>query len=75
MAYDPARAQVVLFGGAGSSGNLADTWVWDGNNWTQKNPTNSPPAQYGHAMATDSTHMNVVLNGQGETLVWDTRRP
>ena len=50
MAYDAARAQVVLFGGL--DGQILqdehplekdDTWVWDGTNWTQKSPANSPP--------------------------------
>jgi len=38
MAYDRDRGRVVLMGGqpAGSSGTrLADTWEWDGTNWTQ----------------------------------------
>ena len=28
MAYDPATGQMVLFGGAGYSGNVNDTWVY-----------------------------------------------
>jgi hypothetical protein len=38
IAYDPVRAQVVLFGGSTSGPNwspLSDTWVWDGKVWTQ----------------------------------------
>ena len=36
LAYDAAREQVVLFGGADSAGNvLDDTWAWDGTEWTQ----------------------------------------
>ena len=45
MAYDSARKQVVLFGGAASSPSstsltgtwtlLSDTWVWDGRVWTR----------------------------------------
>jgi uncharacterized protein (TIGR03437 family) len=66
MAYDSAHGQVVLFGGVtqGYSGQvLNDTWVWDGINWTEKAPQNSPPARYGHAMAYDSAHSQVVLFG------------
>ncbi len=40
-AYDVARARVVLFGGAGTS-RLADTWEWDGSNWTQLPPGINP---------------------------------
>jgi hypothetical protein len=41
---------VVLFGGHGASGVLADTWLWDGSTWTQRNVT-GPAAREAHAMA------------------------
>lgn len=57
MAYDPMTASVVLFGGTAvgpepyncfESGcpvsELSDTWVWDGSNWTEKSPMESPPS-------------------------------
>lgn len=39
MAYDPARAVTLLFGGVwaqgkGGPGHYADTWQWDGKEWT-----------------------------------------
>jgi hypothetical protein len=77
---DPPRPGVVLFGGLYSAGNLlSDTWVWDGTNWEQKFPQNSPPARYGHAMALDVAHRVVVLFGGidaggnflSDTWVWD----
>jgi hypothetical protein len=36
--YDGARAQIVLFGGAGSDqvGDLNETWTWDGSTWTRR---------------------------------------
>jgi len=83
MAYDVAHGQVVLFGGVVSSkdGNAAvgDTWVWDSSNWSQKSPQISPPARYGHAMAYDAAHHQIVLFGGvqgyydrlGDTWVWD----
>src|SRR5262245_29068293 len=49
MAYDVARRRVVLFGGNGRSGLLADTWEWDGASWTQRTPAIVPPARQGHA--------------------------
>jgi uncharacterized protein (TIGR03437 family) len=81
MAYDSAQSQVVLFGGTGYSGGLTslnDTWVWDGSNWTQESPQNSPPFRNGPAMAYDSTHAQVVLYGgedfrvpYTDTWLWD----
>jgi hypothetical protein len=82
MAYDSIHQQVVLFGGSTSSYHslLSDTWVWDGSNWTQKSPANSPPARFNHAMAYDAAHGQVVLFGgccrdplsdTQDTWVWD----
>src|ERR1035437_6129727 len=39
MAYDPATAQMILFGGYGNT----DTWAYNGTTWTQQSPTASPP--------------------------------
>jgi hypothetical protein len=72
MTYDSNHGQVVLFGGLASiyiypNGLLNDTWVWDGSNWTQKFPENSPPARFGQAMVYDSAQGQVVLfGGRGE---------
>jgi len=82
MAYDSLHQQVVLFGGSTSSylSLLSDTWVWDGSNWAQKSPANSPPARFNHAMAYDAAHGQVVLFGgccrdvtsdTQDTWVWD----
>jgi hypothetical protein len=51
MAYDPATQRVVLFGGVnvGPGGvqiPLADTWTWDGSDWSQQSPILSPPARF-----------------------------
>ena len=36
MAYDSARERIVLFGGrTDRSGDLNDTWEWDGRTWTR----------------------------------------
>src|SRR5262245_36115029 len=50
MAYDAGRRVTVLFGGY-NRGLLGDTWEWDGINWKMRNPTTSPPARSGHALA------------------------
>ena len=74
MAYDAAHQQAVLFGGQVGDGlttvtaTFGDTWIWDGNNWTQKFPANSPTARWGHAMAYDAAHQQIVLfGGQSST--------
>ena len=81
MAYDSAHDQVVLFGGLGPAPTetiFNDTWVWDGSNWTQKFPQTSPPGRFGHAMAYDPAHGEVVMFGGGDgssslgdTWVWN----
>jgi hypothetical protein len=45
MAYDQAHRQIVLFGGGGRGtvATLQDTWIWDGNTWSQRNPVTKPP--------------------------------
>ncbi len=63
MAYDAARQQVVLFGGANTTNFLGDTWVWDGVNWTQKFPVTSPPGRSSHATAYDAARQRVVVFG------------
>jgi hypothetical protein len=54
-------SKIVLYGGQGADGLLADTWEWDGATWTQLAPSSSPPARRGHALATINT--SVVLFG------------
>ena len=80
MVYDGARNEVVLFGGiVNNSQVLGDTWAWNGLNWIQKSPPNSPPPRFGHAMAYDAARHEVVLfggisengSGSGETWVWN----
>jgi uncharacterized protein (TIGR03437 family) len=87
MAFDSAHGQTVLFGGEGTTGinsslqtiALNDTWLWDGANWTQQSPVNSPSARSAFSMAFDSVHGQVVLfggldnNGTNldDTWIWD----
>ena len=63
MAYDPDTGQLVLFGGAGGSGDLGDTWTWDGTTWTQLSPATSPPSREQASMAYDPTTGQLVLFG------------
>ncbi|MGC9156364.1 MAG: Kelch repeat-containing protein, partial [Ferrimicrobium sp.] len=40
IAYDEVRANVVLFGGFNASqGSYSDTWIFDGCNWAEVDPT------------------------------------
>jgi hypothetical protein len=80
MAYDPATAQLVLFGGLNSSSNsdYNSTWTWNGSGWTQVDDSgspgctttcpSSPPGRYTAAMAFDPATAQLVLvggNGSG----------
>jgi hypothetical protein len=66
MAYDAARANVVLFGGyAGGTSLLGDTWMWDGSRWTEQHPAVSPSSRAGAQMAFDPVSRLTVLFGGG----------
>ena len=79
MAYDSARGRVVLFGGTGPNGLMADTWEWDGSSWNQM-PAKGPAARTFAAMAYDSRIGRVVMYGGNseaaggflsDTWLWD----
>lgn len=86
IAYDTKRQTAVLFGGAsnwegGDWVYKADTWEWDGVNWTQRTSPNSPAGRISHAMAYDEQRGVVVLFGGknetgvlGDTWEWDGER-
>ncbi|HTU60404.1 MAG TPA: kelch repeat-containing protein, partial [Polyangiales bacterium] len=67
MAFDATRSHIVMFGGhatsPGVNEELADTWAWDGRNWTQFPTTQAPPARSEHALAFDPERGRVVLFG------------
>jgi uncharacterized protein (TIGR03437 family) len=62
MAYDSAHGQVVLF-----RGDLDETWLWDGSNWTLQSPQTSPQERFYYALTYDSAHSQVVLFGGDDT--------
>lgn len=77
MAWDPAMASVLLFGGTNDIGTaFSDTWSWDGSNWSLLTPPNSPSMRFGHAMAFGANYQKVVLFGgnccgaDDDTWVW-----
>ncbi|MCA9677432.1 MAG: hypothetical protein KC464_20580, partial [Myxococcales bacterium] len=74
MAYDAARQRVVLFGGYNgttTSGQLADTWEWNGVSWLQRSPATSPSERSGHAMAYDELRQQVTLYGGWDGTFFD----
>src|SRR5262249_1313076 len=79
LAFDVARGRTLLFGGVDRTSGvaLADTWEWDGTNWTQRFPAQSPPARRLHALASDIIRNRTVLFGGfssamlGDTWEWD----
>jgi hypothetical protein len=64
MTYDAATQTVLIFGGNSSSGDLGDTWTWNGvaKTWTQHFPAASPSPRR-TALAYDALTKTVVLFG------------
>ncbi len=68
IAYDPARSEVVLFGGTAWNGpgtyNLPnDTWAYAGGNWTNLNVTTPALSWYTLDMVYDGAGHQLVLAG------------
>ncbi len=78
-AYDAARDNVVLFGGATTGGMFfRETWIWNGTSWAQRTPATQPPGMFLTALAFDAARSKVLLfggssgaGGRGETFTWD----
>ena len=60
--FVPANVGLVLFGGGAPSIN-AETWTYDGINWTQLLPGTSPTARFGHQLVYDYARGVAVLYG------------
>jgi Dockerin type I domain len=83
LTYDPALQQLVLFGGITSccpAVFAGDTWLFDGTNWTQATPANSPSARYGDnsLMTYVPANNGIILFGgrdssgqKDDTWLWD----
>jgi hypothetical protein len=69
MAYDPARNEVVLFGGYLSTdvARSDDTWVYKVTGgfrtWSKKDPSKHPPASNAAAMVYDYSRNAIILHG------------
>lgn len=75
LIYDSIHLRTLLFGGLPLSN---DTWLFDGQSWTQVSPTLTPPGRYGHAMTLDTMRGRVVMfggigtnGGLADTWEWD----
>jgi hypothetical protein len=67
MVYDSASGRMILFGGRGARGLLADIWFFDGAAW-REGPSpgatfGAPSARAGHALAFDAIRGIAVLFG------------
>lgn len=79
LVYDAPRQQIVLFGGQNQSRKSAETWVWDGTDWSMHSGGPAPARRGQHAMAADPLSGRVVLFGGldgaslelGDTWEWD----
>jgi hypothetical protein len=76
VAYDGSDDMLVLFGGVAPDGHgLTDTWTFDGQRWTQRGVTTSPPAGGANQMTFDGAIGKVLLfAGAGQTWTWDGER-
>jgi hypothetical protein len=75
MTYDPTIGAVVLFGGAGSggAGSLADTWLYDGTDWTDVTPPSGPSARVGAALTFERTiGRSLLFGGNSSSRLGDT---
>ena len=77
MAFDANLGHTIMFGGVtsticencgtfNSTGSpVAETWLWDGSDWTQLNPASPPAARGGARMVFDSAagHNYVLMFG------------
>jgi hypothetical protein len=72
MVYDGHDGYVLLFGGAGNAGLLADTWVFQFGQWTHLPTSLAPSPRANAAIAYDAADSEVVLFGgsgaQGQAL-------
>ena len=71
MVFDSESNKTVLFGGYPNAIDLDSTWIfdYDGNNWTQANPTPHPNGRFRHQVVYDSESDSIIMFG-GMTGDW-----
>lgn len=67
-AVNYTTGHIVLFGGTGASGDLNDTWLWNGTDWVQPSLATSPPPMAWARMVYDSFNRRNVLVGYSSGL-------
>jgi hypothetical protein len=71
MAYDSARARVMLYGGTSEHNEtLGDLWEWDGTSWTDRTSSSGPTAVGNAVLAYDSDRATLILIKNYETWEW-----
>jgi hypothetical protein len=66
MAFDTVNNRLLLFGGGDGQASvnpMADTWTYDGVNWTQLHPAHAPAPRWGFGMTADFASGSVLLQG------------
>ncbi len=63
VAYMASTGKAVLFGGTTNEKWLDETWIWDGQNWSQAVPRNHPSARAKPIMVYDPSRNKIVLFG------------
>jgi len=67
MAFDPTLDAVIMYGGEywtnGFPFTLADTWKWDGQDWTELFSNSSPGNRSGHGMVYDGARNQILMFG------------
>ena len=84
VAYDTVQKNTILFGGVSEWLGYEfrfrnDTWAWDGRDWKELHPENSPTPRSSQGMAYDEKRQVIVLFGGegpggytlGDTWIWD----
>jgi hypothetical protein len=67
IGYDPDTKQVVMFGGQGDNGSLADTWIWTGSAWREEHSSDGPAGRGDASMVFDPKLHALVLFGGWST--------
>ena len=70
MVYNPQNGQMILFGGENTIDEkplytnwLNDTWLFDGENWSELESVLSPPARFGSMAFYDEVRQTVIIYG------------
>jgi hypothetical protein len=73
MIYDELTDRVVLFGGLGENGFLADTWEWDGSAWFRgqaSGPSARLSPSFAHIAGTSTSLLYGGFDGDAKSDTW-----